>query len=241
MLREPAPAKVNLFLHVGDKRGDGYHDLTSLAVFPAIGDALFVEPHHNLALAVDGPMVRGLPVDSSNLALNAAHALRHQALAMGRPVGGAAMTLTKNLPVASGIGGGSADAAAALRLLNKLWRLDLPNETLEIIALTLGSDVPVCVASIPRWMEGRGERLSAAPALPQFWLTLVNPGVAVATADVFRTLTERPQALRARTTWRRGWTRPRATIWRRRRCGSRPRSATRWRDCAHRRAAFWPG
>lgn len=174
MITLKAPAKVNLFLHVGEKRADGYHALESLVVFAQAGDVLSVTPADTLSLAIDGPFAGGLST-TDNLVLKAARALGD---------GGAHITLTKNLPVASGIGGGSADAAAALRGLNQLWNLGHTDDALREIAATLGSDVPVCVASASAWMEGRGEILSPM-VVPSMAMLLVNPGVAVPTADVF--------------------------------------------------------
>lgn len=208
-LIQHAPAKVNLFLHIGDKRADGYHDLTSLVVFPDVGDEIAGEAQTELELAIVGPFAKTLNEEEgrliaplapaghapqhaagrmTNLVLRAAQALRHQALAMGRPVAGAKIVLTKNLPIASGIGGGSADAAATIRILNELWALNLPVDTLRAVGLTLGSDVPVCIASAPQWMEGRGEHVSPGPTLPAMAMVLVNPGVAVPTAPVFQAL-----------------------------------------------------
>lgn len=174
-LIELAPAKVNLFLHVTGRRADGYHLLDSLAVFAGVGDVLRGEVAAGLNLEVQGPFAAGLSGEPDNLVLRAARALS------GR---GARLVLEKNLPVASGIGGGSADAAAALRLLCRLWQLAPPD--LPGIALALGADVPVCLVRRPSRMGGVGERLDAAPRLPRCGLVLVNPGVAVATADVFR-------------------------------------------------------
>jgi len=174
-LIEPAPAKVNLFLHVTGRRADGYHLLDSLVVFAAAGDVLRGEVAGGLTLEVQGPFAASLSGEPDNLVLRAARSLG------GR---GARLVLEKNLPVASGIGGGSADAAAALRLLCRLWKLAPPD--LPGIALALGADVPVCLARRPSRMGGIGERLDAAPRLPRCGLVLVNPGVAVATADVFR-------------------------------------------------------
>lgn len=178
-----APAKINLFLHVGDKRADGFHPLQSLAVFPAVGDVLTAETADELSLSVTGPFAAALS-DGDNLVLKAARALATKA---GRAPA-AKLTLVKNLPVASGIGGGSADAAAALRLLSALWQLDLDDAALSQIAAGLGSDIPVCLASTPRWMEGRGEILNPIASLPRLSLLLVNPGVAVSTAPVFAAL-----------------------------------------------------
>ena len=183
-LRVPAPAKINLFLHVGPRRADGYHVLQSLVCFTEAGDVLSVAPSEHLSLAVEGPFAAGLAGEGDNLILKAARALAAHA----RITKGAAITLTKNLPVASGIGGGSADAAAALRGLVTLWDVQIPDSDLHAIALTLGSDVPVCVASRPAMMEGRGERVTPVPALPPLPMVLVNPGVAVPTGEVFRRL-----------------------------------------------------
>ncbi|MEI9888220.1 MAG: 4-(cytidine 5'-diphospho)-2-C-methyl-D-erythritol kinase [Rhizomicrobium sp.] len=185
--RIDAPAKINLFLHVGARRDDGYHDLESLVVFAEAGDALSVAPAHEVSLALDGPFAAALGLDENNLVLRAARALG----AVDGRSRGAAIALTKNLPVASGIGGGSADAAAALRGLAQLWELDLSNDALRRIAETLGSDVPVCVESRSAWMEGRGERVTLAPGIAGAAMLLVNPGVAVPTGPVFKGLTAR--------------------------------------------------
>ena len=185
-LTEAAPAKVNLYLHLRGRRADGYHLLDSLAVFPAIGARLSVAPGSapGLSLEIGGPFGGGLAADPGNLVLRAARAL---AKAHGRAPD-AALRLEKHLPVASGIGGGSSDAAAALRLLSRLWGVAMP----EGLALTLGADVPVCLgAPEPRCMAGIGELLSPAPPMPDFWIVLVHPGVAVATEAVFAAVEER--------------------------------------------------
>lgn len=182
-----APAKINLFLHVGGKRADGYHALQSLAAFTEAGDELRFSPGKGLRLVLEGPFAAALRPEEDNLVLKAGRALKARA----GIAGGAEIVLSKNLPVASGIGGGSADCAAALRGLSQLWDLKLPQQTLCDIAATLGSDVPVCVASTPQWMEGRGEILTALPPLPELPVVLVNPGVAVSTAKVFAALERR--------------------------------------------------
>ena len=181
MLSETARAKVNLFLHVLGRRPDGYHLLDSLAVFPNVADVVHVEAADDLELSVEGPFARALNGD--NLVMQAARALQRA----GGVKKGARLVLQKNLPVASGIGGGSADAAAALRVLNRLWQIALPPAELAQIAFGLGADVPVCLLGEPARMGGVGELLGAAPALPVCGMVLINPGVAVATADVFRT------------------------------------------------------
>ena len=174
MLSEAAPAKVNLFLHVLGRRADGYHMLDSLAVFPGPADVVRATASDVLTLDIVGPFASALPPSSDNLVLRAA-----RALGQGR---GARLVLEKNLPVASGIGGGSADAAAALRVLGRLWQMS-PGASL---AAGLGADVPVCLRSTPTRMGGVGDILGAAPAFPPAALLLVNPGVAVSTAEVFR-------------------------------------------------------
>ena len=184
-LPEAAPAKVNLFLHVIGRRPDGYHLLDSLAVFPAIGDLLRVMSAADLTLALDGPFSAALADDQDNLVLRAARAL---AAATG-VAPQAHITLTKNLPVASGIGGGSADAAAALRALQRLWQLRLPAPAILALATRLGADVPVCLVAIATRMGGIGELLTPAPALPPCGMVLINPGVAVSTPAVFRART----------------------------------------------------
>ena len=185
-LTEAAPAKVNLYLHLRGRRADGYHLLDSLAVFPAIGDRLTAAPGpgQGLSLQIGGPFGAGLVADPGNLVLRAARAL---AEAHGLAPD-AALRLDKHLPVASGVGGGSSDAAAALRLLSRLWGVAIPDR----LAVSLGADVPVCLgAPEPRLMAGIGERLAPAPHMPEFWMVLVNPGVAVATGAVFAAVGQR--------------------------------------------------
>ena len=183
-LTEAAHAKINLTLRVVGRRADGYHLLDSLVAFAGAADCLAAEAEPLLALALDGPFAAGLAAGPDNLVLRAARAL---ADAAGIPPA-ARLVLTKNLPVASGIGGGSADAAAALRLLARLWSVTIAPERMADIAAGLGADVPVCLASRSLRMRGIGERLSAAPDLPACGIALVNPGAALATAAVFRAL-----------------------------------------------------
>jgi 4-diphosphocytidyl-2-C-methyl-D-erythritol kinase len=186
-VREFAPAKINLFLHAGDKRPDGFHDLESLVVFADAGDVLEFAPADELSLSLAGPFASDLQAESGNLVLRAARALA----APAKSSAGATITLTKNLPVASGIGGGSADAAATLRGLAKLWKLNILAIDLRAIAEELGSDVPVCIECRSAWMEGRGERVTPAQHVPGMAMVLVNPGAAVPTAEVFRALKSR--------------------------------------------------
>ncbi len=179
-----APAKVNLTLHVTGQRADGYHLLDSLVVFADIGDTVRAMAADGLSLTVTGPQAAGLAADDSNLVLRAA---RLFPLATG-----AALMLDKVLPVASGIGGGSADAAATLQVLSRLWGVALP-ETAEV--LRLGADVPVCLAGRPVRMTGVGGDLHAlAHPLPPAALVLANPGVALPTPAVFAALDRRDHA-----------------------------------------------
>jgi 4-diphosphocytidyl-2-C-methyl-D-erythritol kinase len=181
---EPAPAKVNLTLHVIGRRADGYHDIESLVVFAGVGDALTFTPGRTLALAVRGPTAPAAGEVSDNLVLAAARALaaRVEGLKLGHFV------LSKRLPVAAGLGGGSADAAAALRLLARANRIALDDRRLMQAARATGADVPVCVDPRPRLMRGIGDVLSDPLDLPRLPAILVNPGVAVPTKDVFAAL-----------------------------------------------------
>ncbi|MDH3263802.1 MAG: 4-(cytidine 5'-diphospho)-2-C-methyl-D-erythritol kinase, partial [Paracoccaceae bacterium] len=176
---EFAPAKINLALHVTGQRPDGYHLLDSLVVFAPVGDRLTAAPADALSLSVTGPFAEGVAPDETNLVLKAARALG--------PGRGAAITLEKKLPVASGIGGGSADAAAALRALARLWELPLPG--LKAV-LALGADVPVCLASRPSRMRGIGEIVEPLPLPVPVNIVLANPGHAVSTPQVFALLSE---------------------------------------------------
>jgi len=186
-LRVFAPAKVNLFLHVGERRSDGYHDLESLVAFADVGDNLSFTDSAQSRLDIHGPFAGGLAGDENNLVSRAA-------VAMSKKFGaarGAHIVLEKNLPVSSGIGGGSADAAATLRGLAKLWGTEADMNTLRGLAESLGSDVPVCVASVPSWMEGRGERITEIASLPGLSMALVNPGVEISTSEIFAALSQR--------------------------------------------------
>ena len=179
-LTETAYAKINLALHVRRRRTDGYHELETLFAFVDDGDRLTVAPAEGFSLAITGPFAAGLSAGEDNLVLRAARLLA----ARGGVTAGAAFTLDKRLPVASGIGGGSADAAAALRLAARLWGLDGPDAR---IALELGADVPACLASVTARGEGVGESLTAlGDGLAGMPVLLVNPGVAVSTGDIFR-------------------------------------------------------
>jgi len=175
---EFAPAKINLCLHVTGQRADGYHLLDSLVVFCGVGDRLHASPSEALSLSITGPFAADLPAGADNLVLRAARAFGATA----------SFTLEKNLPPASGIGGGSADAAAALRALQRITGTDGPDAT---AVLTLGADLPVCLSSRPARMRGIGDWLSPSPPLPAAHLVLVNPRIELSTPAVFRALAQR--------------------------------------------------
>ncbi len=179
-----APAKVNLTLHVTGQRGNGYHELDSLVAFADAGDQLTASSSNEMSLTVSGPFAQGVPTDSNNLILKAAHTLRR----MRGVIQGAEISLEKHLPHAAGLGGGSADAAAALTLLADLWNVDpLPPTAAEVLGL--GADVPVCLRGpSPARMTGIGEVLAPVPLLPDCAVVLVNPKVAVPTQAVFKGL-----------------------------------------------------
>jgi 4-diphosphocytidyl-2-C-methyl-D-erythritol kinase len=187
---ERAPAKVNLTLRVLGRRPDGYHELESLVVFAAVGDALTFTPGKNLTLTVRGPTAAAAGGLAENLVLKAARALaqRVEGLKVGR------FALSKRLPVAAGLGGGSTDAAAALRLLAHHNRIALDDTRLMAAARATGADVPVCLDPQPRMMRGIGELLSPPLALPALPALLINPRVSVATKDVFAALNAGPVA-----------------------------------------------
>ncbi|HEY4545713.1 MAG TPA: 4-(cytidine 5'-diphospho)-2-C-methyl-D-erythritol kinase [Pedomonas sp.] len=187
ILVEPAPAKLNLFLHVIGRREDGYHLLETLFVFTEAGDELTVSAADSLSLAIEGPYAGVLAGEQDNLILRAARAL---ADAAGLQNAGARLVLQKNLPVAAGLGGGSADAAATLRALNQLWRLNRSLEQLAEIGAGLGADIPACVYSKPMWGHGIGTELIPTRLTEALPVILVNPGLPLATPDVFRTYAE---------------------------------------------------
>lgn len=183
-LVETARAKLNLDLLVTARRPDGWHELDSLVVFCEVADRVELRPAEDLSLVIDGPTAAGLAADEGNLVLRAARLL--QRVVGGNP--GAAIRLTKEIPLAAGLGGGSADAAAVLRGLSRLWRAGLDDETLRDLGLGLGADLPVCLYGRPARMRGLGERLDPVRGLPDLPLVLVNPGRPLATAAVFRSL-----------------------------------------------------
>ena len=181
ILRDRAPAKINLTLHITGRRADGYHLLDSLVVFSGRGDRLALDPDAPLGLAMDGPTAVKAGPDADNLVLRTARHLAERV--PGLRCG--AFHLTKRLPVAAGIGGGSSDAAAALRLLARLNGLSLDDPRLMDAARATGADVPVCVAGRARSMAGIGEVLGPLLAIPALYGVLVNPGVALETRPVF--------------------------------------------------------
>lgn len=181
-LRETAYAKLNLALHVRERMPDGFHRIETIFAFCEDGDVLEAAPADDLILEVTGPFAGALGSESDNLVIQAARALRER-FAIG---GGARISLVKSLPVAAGIGGGSADAAAALRLLARLWGI-AEDDRFEEIAFRLGADVPACLASCAAIGRGRGDRLSPSDdsGLPAIPALLVNPGHPLATGAVF--------------------------------------------------------
>ena len=188
-MKVQAPAKINLALHVTGQRADGYHLLDSLVTFTDFGDELTFAAADTDELTTGGPFAEQLHGAESNLVIKARDALR--ALAAGRSCPPVSIHLTKNLPIASGLGGGSGDAAAALRGLNELWRLSLSQKELSAAGLALGADVPMCLAGKPLRARGIGEEITLLDAFPALDLVLVNPGVSVATPAIFKALSKK--------------------------------------------------
>ncbi|WCL53748.1 4-(cytidine 5'-diphospho)-2-C-methyl-D-erythritol kinase [Gimibacter soli] len=189
-----APAKVNLFLEITGRRADGYHLLDSLFVFTAHGDTLTFAPADDLALTIDGPFAGALDgAADDNLVLRAARLLAAETGVAAK----AAIRLTKNLPVAAGIGGGSADAAAALRGLNDLWGAGLDDAALARLGIQLGADVPACLAGRPILVEGVGEGFMPVVYEGPKGILLANPGLPLETPPVFRAYREASKAFDA--------------------------------------------
>ena len=181
VLRVSAPAKINLYLHIVGLRPDGYHGIDSLVGFAGIGDEISVAPNDTIRMTLTGPFAASLDAGEDNLVMRAARAL-------GEQVGtdpGAAITLTKRLPVAAGLGGGSADAAATLIALARFWRTTVSDRTIKALALRLGADVPVCLRSGAARVSGIGEMMAPAAPLPAAHVVLANPGARLATPDVY--------------------------------------------------------
>lgn len=178
-----APVKINLYLMLTGRREDGYHLVDTLIVFGAFGDQVTLEPSNRLELTVTGPFAEDLPANEENLVIRALQQLREKTGALG----GARVTLDKRIPLASGVGGGSADAAAAMLGACRLWGLgDDCREAVMAVAMGLGADVPACVYRRPCFASGIGQDLLAAPTLPNAGLVLVNPGIKLSTPAVFR-------------------------------------------------------
>ncbi|MCW5695875.1 MAG: 4-(cytidine 5'-diphospho)-2-C-methyl-D-erythritol kinase [Bauldia sp.] len=187
--REAAPAKINLALHVRGRRPDGYHDLDSLVVFaPPMDEVEAAATAQGFTLAVEGPLAAGLAATAAedNLVLRAARLMAAEA----RYAGGVALRLTKRLPVGAGLGGGSADAAATLRLLHRLWHDRVDAARVAALAEQLGADVPMCLQSRPLRAGGKGETLTPVAGFPALWIVLAHPAVPVGTAAVFRRLAD---------------------------------------------------
>jgi 4-diphosphocytidyl-2-C-methyl-D-erythritol kinase len=195
MIAEFAPAKINLALHVTGRRDDGYHLLDSLVVFATVGDRLEFASDKEDRLTIFGRFAASLPTDAvgtgQNLVVRARDALRAWAETKNLPTPPVGIRLKKNLPVASGIGGGSADAAATLRGLDRLWDLGVPRADLHAMALKLGADVPMCVESRSLVARGIGEEIALLEDVPELFLLLVNPLAEVPTPSVFRALSRR--------------------------------------------------
>ncbi|MBX9615355.1 MAG: 4-(cytidine 5'-diphospho)-2-C-methyl-D-erythritol kinase [Caulobacteraceae bacterium] len=184
-----APAKINLFLHVGAVQPDGYHPLASLIAFADVGDRIRLTPADRLSLTLTGPFAPALHDDGDNLVLRALRELGRVA-GIGEPP--LAVTLDKALPIAAGLGGGSSDAGAALKLANRALGLDLPESELADIARIVGADGPMCLIARSAWAEGIGEVLSPAPQLPPLHAVLANPGRPSPTGAVYRAFDSGP-------------------------------------------------
>ncbi|EKF19918.1 4-(cytidine 5'-diphospho)-2-C-methyl-D-erythritol kinase [Nitratireductor pacificus] len=185
-----APAKVNLALHITGQREDGYHLMDSLVAFTDAGDRIDVEAAETDEIVVSGPFAAHVPIGGGNLIARARDLLRGS-FGAGAPV---RLHLEKNLPVASGVGGGSSDAATALRLLCTHWGIPANPATLSALGLRLGADLPMCLAARPLMARGIGDAIEELPRFPPLPLVLVNPGIPLATADVFSALEKRDNA-----------------------------------------------
>lgn len=178
-----APAKVNLFLHVGGPDAEGYHPISSLMVFADVGDRVNIQPSDAPAFEMSGPFGAEIPADGANLVVRAAQAFHRR---LGGPIPPYRLILEKHLPIAAGLGGGSSDAGAALKLLRDALAPALSDEDLEPLAAGLGADGAACLHARALMAEGRGEQLSAAPGLPVLNAVLVNPGLPSPTGAVYR-------------------------------------------------------
>ncbi|MCV6548152.1 MAG: 4-(cytidine 5'-diphospho)-2-C-methyl-D-erythritol kinase [Cohaesibacter sp.] len=191
VLRIPAPAKVNLALHITGQRDDGYHMIDSLVVFGGASDVIEFRSSDRLHLSVSGPFSEGLRHEPDNLMVRAARLLADEFGLEAK----ADLMLEKNLPIAAGIGGGSADAAATLLGLFKLWDRTVRDDTLRAIALSLGADVPMCLEGSCLRAQGIGDELAPGPRLPNdLGLVLINPHIPISTPDIFRKLKSKDNA-----------------------------------------------
>lgn len=206
-----APAKINLALHVVGQRADGHHLLESLVTFAGHGDRIGLSPANADRFTMSGRFASdlALPAESGgNLVLRARDLLRSELFSQGATAGPVHLHLEKNLPIASGIGGGSADAAATLRGLLTLWNAPIAPTRLTSLGLELGADVPMCLESAPLFASGIGEEITLLPNLPSFAIVLVNPLVAVSTPVIFRLLVNKinprlvlPEGAHSRADW----------------------------------------
>lgn len=178
-----APAKVNLFLHVGKPDGEGYHPISSLMVFADVGDRVMIQPSDAPGFEMSGPFAAEIPADGDNLVVRAAQAFHRR---LGGPIPPYRLILEKHLPIAAGLGGGSSDAGATLKLLRDALAPGMPDDDLEPLAAGLGADGAACFRAQALMAEGRGERLSPAPGLPEMNAVLVNPGAPSPTGAVYR-------------------------------------------------------
>ena len=178
-----APVKINLYLHITGRREDGYHEVDTLIAFTGFGDEISAEPSDTLRISASGPFADELPQGEDNLVTRAVNALRHDA----GEITSAHITLSKRIPLAAGVGGGSADAAAAMWAVSRLWHLDT-DKKVDLIGIgkPLGADVPACLYRRPAYASGIGQDLIAAPSLPEAGILLVNPGVKLSTPSVFK-------------------------------------------------------
>lgn len=190
---EDAPAKINLALHITGRRADGFHTLESLVMFTQFGDRVEAQAAQADGFAIDGPFGKGLCAEGGNLVIRARDAIRNAVARQDLPP--VAISLEKHLPIASGIGGGSSDAAATLKALNRLWRCGLTPDALARIGTRLGADVPMCLHAAPLVARGIGEIIEPVRDFPEMHLVLVNAGVEVSTPAVFSALKRRQNPL----------------------------------------------
>ena len=177
----PAPAKINLYLHITGMRDDGFHLLDSLIAFTKFGDEITLEPSNDLTITSHGPYATGMPIGEENLMIRIARKLQ-KTTSIDK---GAAIHVEKNIPVSAGIGGGSADAIAVMRGLIKLWDLKINDEQIYKLALELGTDLPVCYFGKSAFVDGIGENIHPASQLPDCGILLINPNVTLSTPIVF--------------------------------------------------------